>query len=141
MMDMMVDHSQTFMTNNEYRMCSIFRSFQLFSVEVLLCRSEMILGGLLQVTVHPMLRDRCTVCLPVTLVYCGQTVGWIKMPFGMEVDLSPGYIVLDGDPAPPTEGAPQPPPPLFGPYLLWSNGRPSQQLLISACSLLSEFHL
>jgi len=23
--------------------------------------------------------------LPVTLVYCGQTVGWIKMPLGMEV--------------------------------------------------------
>jgi len=34
-------------------------------------------------------------------VYCGQTVGWIKMPFGMEVGLDPGHIVLDGDPAPP----------------------------------------
>jgi len=33
-------------------------------------------------------------------VYCGQTAGWIKMAFGMEVDLSPGHIVLDGDPAP-----------------------------------------
>ena len=32
-------------------------------------------------------------------VYCGQTVGWIKMLFGMEVGLSPGHIVLDGDPA------------------------------------------
>ena len=28
------------------------------------------------------------------LVYCGQTVGWIKMKLG------PGYIVSDGDPAP-----------------------------------------
>jgi len=33
-------------------------------------------------------------------VCCGQTAGWIKMPLGMEVDLSPGHIVLDGDLAP-----------------------------------------
>jgi len=32
-------------------------------------------------------------------VCCGQTAGWIKMPFGTEVVLGPGYIVLDGDPA------------------------------------------
>jgi len=31
-------------------------------------------------------------------VYCGQTVGWIKMKLGMEVGLSPGHIVLDRDP-------------------------------------------
>jgi len=30
----------------------------------------------------------CLSCLSVTLVYCGQTVGWIKMPLGMEVGLS-----------------------------------------------------
>ena len=43
--------------------------------------------------------------LSVTLVYCGQTVRWIKMPLGTdtEVDFGPGDIVLDGDPAPPTE--------------------------------------
>ena len=34
-------------------------------------------------------------------VYCGQTAGWIKMPFGRDVDLGSGDIVLDGDPAPP----------------------------------------
>ena len=34
-------------------------------------------------------------------VYCGQTVGWIKMALGMEVDLGPGHIVLDRDLAPP----------------------------------------
>jgi len=34
-------------------------------------------------------------------VYCGQTVGWIKMPLGMEVGLGSGHIVLDGNPAPP----------------------------------------
>jgi len=32
-------------------------------------------------------------------VYCGQTAGWIKMALGMEVGLSPGDFVLDGDPA------------------------------------------
>ena len=31
--------------------------------------------------------------------YCGQTVGCIKMPLGMEVGLSPGDFVLDGDPS------------------------------------------
>jgi len=35
-----------------------------------------------------------------THVYCGQTVGWIKMALGMEVGLGPGHIVLDGHPAP-----------------------------------------
>jgi len=45
--------------------------------------------------------------------------GWMKVSLGMEVDLSPGHIVLDGDPAPPppAKGAQQPP--LFGPCLLW----------------------
>jgi len=43
----------------------------------------------------------CLSVLSVTLVYCGQTVGWIKMKLGMEVVLSSGHIVLDGDLAPP----------------------------------------
>jgi len=34
------------------------------------------------------------------MVYCGQTVGWIKMKLSMQVRLGP-HIVLDGDPAPP----------------------------------------
>ena len=42
-------------------------------------------------------------------VYCDQTARWIKMPLGMEVGLGQGHIVLDGDPAPPTErGTPTP---------------------------------
>jgi len=43
-------------------------------------------------------------------VYCGQTVGWIKMPLGTEIGLGPGDIVSDGDPAPPPlqKGAQQP---------------------------------
>jgi len=36
----------------------------------------------------------------VTLVYCGQTVGWIKMKFGTQIGLGPGHIVLHRDPAP-----------------------------------------
>jgi len=71
-------------------------------------------------------------CLSATLVYCGQTVGWIRMPLGTEVGLGPG-IVLDGDPAAPWKGAQQSP--HFrglwqqawvrikcGPCLLWPNG-------------------
>ena len=75
----------------------------------------------------------CLSCLSVCgLVYCGQTVGWIKMPLGTEVGFDPGDIVVDGDPAHPTERGVQQPP-LFGSCLLWPNGRPSQQLL-SSCS-------
>ena len=51
------------------------------------------------------------------------------MPPGTEIGLSPGHIVLNGDPAPPRKGAQQPP--LFAPCLLWPNGRPSLQLLSS----------
>jgi len=88
-----------------------------------------ILGANVCKMVRPVLSDRCLsvclsvclpVCLSVTLMYCGQTVGWIRMPFGMEVGLIPGHIVLDGDPAPP-EGAQQPRP-LFSPCLLYPNG-------------------
>ena len=43
----------------------------------------------------------CPVSLSVTLVYCGQTVGWIKMKLGTVVGLGPGHILLDGDSAPP----------------------------------------
>jgi len=50
-----------------------------------------------------MLSDRCLSVLSVTLVYCGQTVGWIKMKLGAQVGLRPVHIVLDGDPAPPPQ--------------------------------------
>jgi len=52
------------------------------------------------------------------LVYCGQTVGWIKKKLVTEVGLGPGHIALDGDPAPPSQRAQ---PPIFGPCLLWPN--------------------
>ena len=43
-------------------------------------------------------RSVCPVCLvfSVTLVYCGQTVGWIKVKLGMEISLGPGHTVLGG---------------------------------------------
>ena len=85
-----------------------------------------------------MLSERClsvclsclSVCLSVTLVYCGQTVGLIKMKLGTEVGLVPGNIVLDGDPSEFFWGdGPSPPPqkkggtavscpPLFGPCIV-----------------------
>ena len=53
-------------------------------------------------------------------VCCGQTAGWMKIPFCTEVGIGPGDIVLNEDSAP-IERA-QHPPPLFGPCLLWRNG-------------------
>ena len=41
-------------------------------------------------------------------VYCGQTAGYIKMSLGMEVGLSPGNFVLDGDPVPLPNGGRSP---------------------------------
>jgi len=63
------------------------------------------------------------------------------MPLGTEVGLSPGDLVLDEEPAPrPRQHCVRWGPSslhgrghnslsLFGPCLLWPNGRPSQQLL------------
>jgi len=45
----------------------------------------------------------CLSCLSVTLVYCGHTVGWVKMKLGVDVGLGPGHILVDGDPAPPPQ--------------------------------------
>ena len=51
-----------------------------------------------------------TACLSVTLAYCGQTAGWIKMPLGLEVGLGPVDFVLDWNPAPsPQKGGGAPP--------------------------------
>ena len=68
-------------------------------------------------------------------VYCGQVAGWIQMPLGTEVGLSPGHIVVHGDQAHPQKAGLGPgdfvldrvpkersPSPIIGPFLLWSNG-------------------
>ena len=72
-------------------------------------------------TVRPMLSDRCLSCpvlsvLFAPLVYCGPTVGRIKMKLGVQVGLGPGHTVLSGDPAPPPQGgiAPQ-----FSAHICW----------------------
>jgi len=81
-------------------------------------------------TVRPMLSDRCVSCLSylfVTSVYCGQTVGRIGMPLDADVGLGLGHIVRLGPSSPPNGTAS----PIFGPCLLWPNGRPSLQLLSS----------
>jgi len=68
------------------------------------------------------------VCLSVLSV-CDVHVlwpnSWIKMKLGLEVGLGLGHIVLDRNPASLPDGAQ---PPIFGPCLLWLNGRPSQLL-------------
>jgi len=76
-------------------------------------------------TARPMLSVRCLCCLSVTLVHCGQTVGWVKMKLSVQVGLGPSHIVLDGDPAP----LPAPPkghsPPNFRPISVvakWLHG-------------------
>jgi len=69
-------------------------------------------------TVRPMLSGRCLSVLSVT-VYCGQPVGWIEIKLDVEVGLSPGHIVLDGDPVPPPQKGLIP---HFRPCLLWPNG-------------------
>jgi len=59
-------------------------------------------------TVRPMQSDHCPdclhvclVCLSVTFMYCGQTVGYIKMKLGMEVGLGSSHIALYGNLAAP----------------------------------------
>jgi len=59
------------------------------------------------------------------------------MPLGMEVGLDPGHILLDVDPVPPKRAQP----PIFGPCLLWPNGRPSHQLLSSCTYLQLTVHV
>jgi len=56
-------------------------------------------------------RDAGFACVRINAAHacCGQVVGWIKTPLGMESGLRPGRILLDADPAPPLwQGAHQP---------------------------------
>ena len=77
-------------------------------------------------------RKKGTPTSPNFWPYCGQMAGWIKTPLGMEVDLGPGHIVLDGvliKFLTPAKGAQQP---LFLAHVYCDYGRPSQ-LLLSSC--------
>ena len=57
-------------------------------------------------TVRPYFRTVVclSVCpvLTVTLVYCVQAVGLIKMKLGVQIGIGPSHIAWDGDPAPPS---------------------------------------
>ena len=77
------------------------------------------------------IRDRCPVCLSVTLVYCGQTTGWIKMPLGTEVGLGPGDTLLDGDSASPY-GKGHSSTPTFRPMSFWPTSIVAKRSPISA---------
>ena len=59
---------------------------------------------------------------PISVVAKWQMAAWIKMPLGMAVGLSPDDFVLDGDPAPFSQKGAEPTSPIFGPFLLWTNG-------------------
>ena len=95
-------------------------ALQSFMCLLLLCVS----GRPLQVAVRPMLSDRCPHVLSVTLVYCGQTCGWIKMALGTEVGLGPGDIGLDGDRAPPRMGGGTADSPTFRPVSIVAKRSP-----------------
>ena len=64
-----------------------------------------------------------------TLVRCGPTAGWIKMPLGTEIGFGPGDTVLDGNPAPPKRGTTA----IFGGYLLLPNGWMDQDSTWHGC--------
>jgi len=78
-----------------------------------------------------MLGDCCPVCLSVMLVYCGQTVGWTKDYLRTKWHLDatwyrgsprPSWHCVRWGPSSP-HGKGDSNPPLFGPCLLWPNGR------------------
>jgi len=60
---------------------------------------------------HIAIHYQCRMCSAFhPSVCCGQMARWIKIPIGTKVGLSPGRIVLHGDPAPPSQkGHAQPP--------------------------------
>ena len=66
-----------------------------------------------------MLSVRCPVCLSVTFVHCGQTVGPIKMKLGMQEPRPWPHCVRWRRSSPSPKGAQ---PPIFGPYQLRQNG-------------------
>jgi len=61
-----------------------------------------------------------SVWLSVSLVYCCQTLRWIKMKLGMRYRTRPWPHCIRRGPRSPCRKRLQPP--IFGPYLLWPNG-------------------
>ena len=77
-----------------------FMTFAVFDPSPLTVCINCSFGATVCKTVRLMLSDRCPVlsvclsCLSVTLIYCGQTVGWIKMKLSTEVGLGPAPATL-----------------------------------------------
>ena len=80
--------------------------------------------------------------LSVTLVYCGQTLRWIRKPLGTDVGLGPGDIMVDGDPALPAPKWAQHPPFLLmsivakrldGARCTWYGGRTGSGDIVLDC--------
>jgi len=72
-------------------------------MEMGLCPRHIVLDGALASL--PKMWQSCPQVL--AHFYCGQMAGCIKVPLDMEVGLSPGDFVVDGDPVPsPKGGAP-----------------------------------
>jgi len=65
----------------------------------------------------------------MSMVYGGQTDEWMMTPLGTEVELGPGYIVLDGIQLPRESGTAAPL--LFSAHVYCGHDRPSQLLLSS----------
>jgi len=79
-----------------------------------------VFGRPLQVSVRLCYGTLFVLSVPsATLVYCGQTVGWLRIQLGKEVSLSPGNNVLDGEPTSPTERGT-----LFGPMSIVAKRSP-----------------
>jgi len=74
------------------------------------CHVDLIFGRLFVKWFAVCYRTIVISVLSALLVYCGQTVGRIKMKHGTEVGLGPGHTVLDRDPSspPPKKGGTDP---------------------------------
>ena len=97
---------------------------------------DSIFGRPLQVMVRPMLRDCCPVCLSVCDVGVLWPNGWMDQDATWHGGRPlPRRHCVRWEHSSPGKGAHQSS--LFGPCLLWPNGRPSQQLL-SSCTFTYE---
>ena len=104
----------------EFRPC--FRQGQVYCISLRGRKTLLRFWATVCETVRHVLSDRCLSVLSVTLVYCGQTVGWIKMKLATQVCLGPRQIVLDGTQLPlPQSGRGSP---IFSPYIMakWLDG-------------------
>ena len=93
--------------------CHLFSFWRLFVKRFALCYRTVVMSVCLP----------CLSCAVLSVCDVGVlwlNVGWIEIELDMQVGLGPGHIVLDGNPALPSQKGVQPQ--IFGPCLLWPNG-------------------